>query len=244
MILSGHKYNSLQQIQSEAQQGLVDENGTNLQLAGKIEPVGANGLGAPYQGQVQGQPAKAYAVGLLSPLGGGLTIIAMVETASYSEKYANYVKSIAAGMQFFKPKVSPIAEQWQRDLSGTKLTYLWSYTSGGSGDGSYVGGSQITEIHLCPQGFFKYFDDNQMAIDGGYSTGANASAFGSGKDQGHGRWTVIGRGQTPFLVLTFHDGRELQFRIGYENDKLYLNGNRYFRTTANSEVPKQRPQCC
>jgi hypothetical protein len=30
-------------------------------------------LGAPYQGMIEGQPAKAYAVGLLSPLGGGVT---------------------------------------------------------------------------------------------------------------------------------------------------------------------------
>jgi hypothetical protein len=242
IVMTGNEYSSLEQMRAAAQQGLVDANGTNLQLVGEIVTIGKKMLGAPYQGMVEGQPAKAYAVGLLSPLG-GISIIAMVETASYSEKYAEYVKAIAKSMQFFKPEVPPIAEQWKRDLSGVKLTYLWSYYSGGSSDGSYAGGSQKTEIHLCPQGHFKYFDSNQMAVDGGYSSGYNASTYGGGKDQGHGTWDVTARGQTPMLVLKFNDGRVKQFQISYENKKFYLDGNRYFRTTADSEIADQRPQC-
>jgi hypothetical protein len=243
IVMTGNEYSSLEQMRAEARQGLVDENGTNLQLAGEIVAIGEKMLGAPYQGMVEWQPAKAYAVGLLSPLGGGVSIIAMVETVSYSEKYADYVKAIAKSMQFFKPETPPIAEQWKRDLSGVKLTYLWSYYSGGSSDGSYAGGSQKTEIHLCPQGLLKNFDSNQMAIDGGYSSGYNASAYGGGKDQGRGTWEVAAQGQTPLLVLRFNDGRVKQFQISYKNKKFYLDGNRYFRTTANSEIADQRPQC-
>jgi hypothetical protein len=243
ILMTGNEYGSLEQMRAEAQQGLVDANGTNLQLAGEIVTIGEKMLGAPYQGMVEGQPAKAYAVGLLSPLGGGVSIIAMVETASYSEKYAEYVKDIAKSMQFFKPEVPPIAEQWKRDLSGAKLTYLWSYSSRGYTDGSYAGGSQQIEIHLCPQGFFKYTDKSHTSIDGGYSTGYNASAFGSGKDQGQGTWEVAARAGAPLLVLKFHDGRVNEYKIAYENKKLYLNGNRYFWTTANSEIADQRPEC-
>jgi hypothetical protein len=244
IVITGHEYASLEQMRAEAQAGIVDESGTNLQLVGKIMPVGNNGLAAAYQGTMEGQPAKAFAVSILSPLGGGgSTILAAVEPASYSEKYAEHAKAIAASMKFFKPETPPIAEQWKRDLSGVKLTYLWSYYSGASSDGSYAGGSQKTEIHLCPQGFFKYYDSNQMAIDGGYSTSYNASAYGGGKDQGNGMWEVIARGQTPILKLTFHDGRTMEFQISYENKKSYLNGQRYFRTTASSDIPDQRPQC-
>lgn len=243
IVMTGNEYSSLEQMRTEAKQGLVDENGTNLQLAGEIVAIGGNGLGVPYQGMVEGQPAKAYAVGLLSPFGGGVSIIAMVETADYSEKYAEYVKAIASSMKFSKPELPPIAEQWKRDLSGAKLTYLWSYSSRGYTDGSYAGGSQQIEIHLCPQGFFKYSDRSHSSIDGGYSSGYNASAFGSGKDQGQGTWDVTAHGRTPVLVLKFHDGRVMEYTIGYENKKLYLNGNRYFWTNANSEIADQRPEC-
>jgi hypothetical protein len=243
IVMTGNEYSSLEQMRAEARQGLVDENGTNLQLAGEIVAIGEKMLGAPYQGMVEWQPAKAYAVGLLSPLGGGVSIIAMVETASYSETYADYVKAIAKSMQFFKPELPPVAGQWQRELSGSKLTYLWSYSSRGYTDGSYAGGSQQIEIHLCPQGFFKYTDKSHTSIDGGYSSGYNASAFGSGKDQGQGTWEVAARAGIPLLVLKFHDGRVNEYKIAYEDKKLYLNGNRYFWTSGSTGAGYEGPDC-
>ena len=240
IVMADNKARSLEQMHTEAQQGLVDENGTNLQLAGEIVAFGDKGLGAPYQGVVEGQPVKAYAVGLLSPFGGGVSIIAMAEKVHYSEHYAEYPKAIARGMIFFKPEIPPLAEQWKRDLCGAKLTYLWSYSSRGYSDGSYTGGSHQIEIHLCPQGFFKYYDSSQSSIDGGHTAGFG---FGSGKDLGQGTWDVTANGPTPVLVLQFQDGRIMKYDITYENKKLFLDGKRYFWTTADSEFADQRLDC-
>jgi hypothetical protein len=55
IFLTGNEYGSLEQMRTEAKQGLVDENGTNLQLAGEIvaigsagTPPGLNAFGRPY----------------------------------------------------------------------------------------------------------------------------------------------------------------------------------------------------
>jgi hypothetical protein len=110
-------------------------------------------------------------------------------------------------------------------------------------DGAYAGGSQTTKIDLCSQGYFRYSDSNQMAVDGGFGSGYNASGYSGGADQGQGQWEVAARGQTPLLRLKFHDGRVLEYVLSMPDGKTYLDDKRYFRTYSNDSQPDQRPQC-
>ena len=119
---------------------------------------------------------------------------------------------------------------------------MWSYYSGGS-DGAYAGGSQKTIIDLCPQGYFTFSDNNQMAVDGGFGAGYNASGYGSGSDKGNGQWQVVKRGQQPVLQLTFCDGRVQEYVLSYQDGKTYLDDRRFFCTYANDPVAEHRPQC-
>ena len=70
-----------------------------------------------------------------------------------------------------------------------------------------MGGSQAATIDLCPQGYLRYSDSNEMAVDGCGSAGCGASGYGYGNDRGNGTWKVVGGGQKAVLVLAFHDGR-------------------------------------
>lgn len=242
VLILPHQYATLDELRAAAHEGLQDENGTMLHLEGEIESFGENGIAVNFAGLVEWQKAKARAIGLLSPHGGGVTIIAAVEEQSFGPEYVQLAEQVANRMTFFKPEIPPIAEQWKQTLSGTRLTYMWSYYSSGSG-GAYAGGSQETVIDLCPQGYFNYRDSNQMAVDGGFGDGYHGSGFGGGSDKGSGVWEVAARGQQPILRLKFHDGRVFEYVVSIQDGKTYLDDKRYFRTYNDAPVAEHRPQC-
>lgn len=243
IVVLPHEYSTVEQIKIATREGLADQNGTNLQVSGSPQSFGASGIAVEFSGVVQGQAARGRAISLLSPYGGGITILAAVEQATYSTSFARYVESIAQTVVFSKPEIPPVAEQWRQQLANCRLTYLWSYYSGGGSDGAYAGGSQQTVIDLCAQGFFRYSDHNQMAVDGGNAFGAGASGFGGGSNQGNGTWKITARGAQPVLVLAFHDGRVQEYRLSQQDGKTFLDDKRFFRTYANDPNPEHRPVC-
>lgn len=228
ILVMPHEATSLDELRAAAREGLAEGEGTRLKLVGQPVALGKEGLGAEFTGTLEGKPAKAYAIGLLSPHGTGAVILAVVEPGSYSKAYPEFARAIASSTRFSRPEAPPVIGEWKRDLSGWRLTYLWSYFSGG-GSGAYVGGSQRTEIDLCPQGFFRYRDSSSLSADGGLGSGVNVSGTQQGKDQGQGQWEVLQRGTTPLLRLTFHDGRVQEYELAFRERKLYLNGKRFFR---------------
>lgn len=238
-----HAYSTVAQLKSAAQEGLADANGINLQVNGAARPFGSGGITVDFSGRIQSQAARGRAISLLSPFGGGITIMGATGQAAYSDNFAGYVESIAQTVVFARPEIPPVAEQWRQQLSNCRLTYLWSYYSGGTGDGSYVGESQQTTIDLCAQGFFRFSDNNQMAVDGGNTFGANASGFGGGSNQGNGTWKIAAQGLQPVLVLTFYDGRVQEYRLSQQDGKTFLDDKRFFLTYANDSNPEYRPVC-
>ncbi|MCK5879209.1 MAG: hypothetical protein KAH24_05495 [Holophagae bacterium] len=104
ILISGHTYPSLEKMRTEAASGLIDPKAqVRLMPEGGFEPVGNNGFGGPLSGTIQGNQAKAYILGLISPYGGGVTILVAVTPESYSNKYPGFAKQIAASIQFSQP---------------------------------------------------------------------------------------------------------------------------------------------
>ncbi|MBN1996103.1 hypothetical protein JW935_01040 [candidate division KSB1 bacterium] len=239
IVVIPHEYTTLEQVKTAAYEGMADENGTVLQVTGDMQAYGKNGLVADFGGSVQWKPATGRAVGMLSPYGGGITIMTAVEKQSYSPAYAGYVEQIANSVVFSRPEIPPVADEWKQNLTNCRLTYMWSYSSSGYGDGSYAGGSQQTTIDLCGRGFFNYSDNNSMSVDAGSGT----SGYGGGQSQGSGTWKVVGRGNQAVLVLTFHDGQVYEYRLSMQEGKTYLDDKRYFRTYSNDSSAEHRPQC-
>ena len=238
ILITLHQYSSVDAMKKGAAAGLADDNGTMLQMKGIVQQFGATGIEASFAGQVQWQQAKAYAIGLLSSFGGGVTIMVAAEAASYSQNHENYIRSIAKSVKFFKPETPSVVNEWKQKLSNCRLTYLWSYYSGGGTDGAYVGGSQKTVIDLCAKGNFRYFDDSQVAADGG-----SASGYSGGSDNGDGAWEISNQGREPVLRLKFHDGKVLEYILSLQDSKTFLNDKRFFRTYSDDEKAEYRPQC-
>jgi hypothetical protein len=220
ILVLPHDYNTVDELRQGAREGLADESGTMLQPEKEPEIIGNNGVSVEFTGYVEWQPAKAYALGLVSPHGGGVTILSAVEPESYSRQYIELVRNIGSGVEFTKPEIPPVVEQWKNNLSGMRLTYMHTYTSGTSG-----GFSDKVVINLCPDGSFSYSDRSNLSIDVG-----GAYGYSHGQGSGAGSWDVVSVNGQPALQLMFHDGSVRRHMISYQNNSFYLDNNKYFRT--------------
>lgn len=235
LLLPHDQVYSLAQIKVQAKAGLNEANGTNLQLAGPLADLGNEAVGGEFIGTLEGQPAKAFIIGMHNPHGLGMTIIAITTTEQYNADYAGYAKAVKNSIQFQKPESKEDIGEWKDFMKNVKLTFMESYSSSSPGvDGMTGGGySMRKEIDLCGKGYFIYYGSSNI------STGSDNSSLSSNdKTNGNGSWdVVVGSDGTPTLVLTFNNGETAAFSLTYQESKLYLNGTRYFRTMEGDYAP-------
>ncbi len=234
VIISTHEANDLATLIKEAQIGLADDNGTNLKATSSPTSFKTNGVACEYAGTMEWTPAKAYAIGLLSPNSGGIVILGASTEELFSETHISVVKEIANSVKFTKIIKPQPADQWNEMLQNVRLTYMSSYSSNTYGGGGY---SQKTTIDLCGEGFFNYKDDDVNSF------GQYAGAYS--QQRGGGTWQLEpGRSaDTPVLKLTFYNGEVYSYDLSMSEGKLLLNGYRYFRTYANDATEEFRPLC-
>lgn len=227
IFIATHNYTK-EQLTQEAKNGLNDGQGTSLKLIGNLSNLSNSAIGGDYEGLLEGNDARAFIIGVENPFGGlGVTIIA----ASTRENFTNQMKE--AGLELFgsfefkKVEASENLAEWKTWLAGKNLKYFESYSSPSSYEGGISGGYSINRsIDLCPNGYFVFGNRNSFQMDG---LGSNLD-----KTKGSGTWDIItGNDGTPTLKLLYYNGEESFYRLEYANDKLYLNGDRYFRTEGN-----------
>jgi hypothetical protein len=212
----------------EAQQGFVNNDSNYLQLVGNVENFNNTGVGAEYNGVMEGVPAKGYMVGVLNNMGLGVSIMAVTTSEYYSNAYRQLCIDIASSVS--SPQSTEINQvtkvnqpvriarkvnKTEELFGGARLSYF------NSGDGY---GTKIT-IDLCEQGFFHHSSYDSVAVSGGdYSGGYGDNSSGAGI------WSVIeNTNQHPILRLKFHNGKILEYYITFDGKKTYLDNRRYFR---------------
>jgi hypothetical protein len=215
ILIAPHNFNSLEQIQAEAGQGLVDaQSGIQLMPTGSFQPLGANGLAAEFSGTFQGQAARAYAVGLLAPGGGGVTILTATVADAYTPDHAQAVQAIAGSMTFAAPQSDTALMQW---IAGKYWTY--------SGSGGY---SSERTVHLCPDG--RYYDSAESSASGSFDNRASGSDWGTAsQSRGSARWTIRGTRQQGVITLTYADGTrmEVAYQATGEQGVFMIEGRKY-----------------
>jgi len=189
IMVMPHEYNSVAQMQQESTQG-IQEDGINLLPSSDFQAYNDNGLMVDFGGTIQGQSVKSNAIGLISPFGGGLTILTAVRSDLYNSAYLTLIQTIANSVTFSKPKVTAAANNWKSRLTNKRLLYM--NTSNGFSD-------KIT-IDLCGSGQFGY-NSNSSVLSGGSTTLTYA-----GQNGGQGTWKMTSRGQQTLLILSFHNG--------------------------------------
>jgi hypothetical protein len=215
-----HDYHSVENLQNAASEGFVDDEGTSLFPSGEFKPYGKNGVSVMFTGTAQWQAAKAYAIGLVSPYGGGLTVLGAAGENEFSTLHKEVVSKLAASIVFSKVPVQKVDSQWKQLLTAMKLTYLNSYSSGG-GSGGY---SDREVIDLCPDGRFGFYSTSSTVVNSG------AGAYSASQGGGAGTWTLKASSGETQLILRFNGGEESKYTLEFREEKLYLNGYRYFRT--------------
>lgn len=242
VVVQPHTYGAVSELRTAAQEGWY-EDGVALQLGGELEAFGDNGLLAPFKGTVGGERAKAVAIGLISPHGGGLIVVSVAAESASTDTHRTVAEAIARSVRFSAPQTPDVVTEWTEWFADRRLTYMWSYDSGVGVDGSYAGGSQKTVIDLCSSGRFWYHDSNSMSIDGGTGYSYQGSVGGGGSESGHGAWEIVAQGREPYLVLRFQDGETWNYHLTYEDNKTYLGDQRFFVTSGSSGIADQTPDC-
>lgn len=217
IVMLPNQFRSLGEVQTAAGEGFVDQQqGIQLLPAGPFQQFAGNAIGAEFSGVIQGQSARAYAAAVLSPQGGGVTIIAATTTAAYSAAYAGFVQSLAASVQFV-PRAAGAGggdaslAQW---IAGKNYSYSGGSTlSGGSGT--------ERQIMFCPDGTF--YSNTESSS---YGTGSWGVASQSSN---RARFTIRGDRRSGVIILQWQDGStdEYRYQATGEEDVFLFNGIKF-----------------
>ncbi len=235
IIVTTLPYKTIEEMRQGAYEGVREEGGTVLQIAGEPMAFGKNGLSANYEGTMNWEQVKAYSVGLISPFGGpGLNCMIITTPDRFGNEHIAALESLARSVKFLKPEIPDAVKEWDnwfKTPGGCRLKYM-KVSSSTSYSSGYAGGSSEKTIDLCPNGSFGFSSSSEysMSIDAG-------SAYSSSGDNGQGKWELKYNGTNPVLILNFNDGRVMEFELTYVNRKTYLNGTRYF-VLFNEEGPQ------
>jgi hypothetical protein len=133
----------------------------------------------------------------------------MITNSDHYEKQLETLKELSKSISSFKVKENleqPSTLNWNEYLKGKHLVNM--KTSSGY--------TEKTDIWLCSNGQFRFKDEaSSLSVNG---TGAYA-----GKNAG--TWRTEGNR----LLLSYNDDKTRSYELKIENDKLFLNGYRYFR---------------
>lgn len=233
VMIATHQYNK-QQLTDEARNGIMEEGGTSLKLVGELKNYAQNAIGGNFTGTLEGQPAKAYVIGVANPQAYGVTIMAATLKNSFTDEHQRACQEIYRSLKFSDVNLKKGLIEWKEWLSDSRLTYMNSYSSNSYVSGGLSAGSSTKKtIDLCKKGYFKFNGSSSATI-----SGSNATMLNHGSDQGQGDWDlVLGEAGGYVLVLAYNDGTKVEYNLTYEDDKLYLNGTRYFVTSEGEYAP-------
>jgi len=209
---------TLAELRSVVSQEIVDE-GIRLSPRGGPEEAGQAGLGVEVEGTLGDAQVRGYAVGVISPHGAGVTVLAVTEPELYQEGHRHAARELAESVRFRPPPVFGDQGWWQATLSGQRLVRMSRTSSAGAG-----GSTSRTMVTLCRDGRAGYVYTFQMSM-----SVPGVSASDNSQDEGEGRWEVVQRSGGPVLVMPLHDGRVLEWSLAYQNDRIHLDGQEFLR---------------
>lgn len=233
MLITPHYFNSLEEIEENADKGVSTGSGTTLALEGKLSRIKNNGVAGTFKGILKGQLTIAYVISLLSPYGGGLSIFAFVDAHNYSDDYQDIAKTISNSVNFTEPQLeNSIAESWKVTLNNCRLIHTNDPNSSIEGrEGKII-------IDLCEKGYFNYLDESDLSLNQ-----ENADENSAGNRVGTGEWKVIDRGDHAELQLLFNNGDVKDYLLTMDGENTFLNGELYYKYYRDSKNKDARPDC-
>ena len=207
-----HGYNSVQTIMASHQDANDPKNNTYLKAS--KQTYGSQGAWLGWDGTANGQAVSLQTIALVSPYGGGVSVLLIAPKNVYRAEHRTILQSIANSVTFTKPQVSPLAEQWKSRIAGRQLLYF--YTASGF--------SEKQSYDFCSDGTFA------MNVDNSASSSDFGGSFSAATQGGNaGTWRVMAQGNQAVLMLMLRDGRTRQLTLANTSNGvgMLLNGKKF-----------------
>ncbi len=207
-----HGYNSVQTIMASHQDANDPKNNTYLKAS--KQTYGSQGAWLGWDGTANGQAVSLQTIALVSPYGGGVSVLLIAPKNVYRAEHRTILQSIANSVTFTKPQVSPLAEQWKSRIAGRQLLYF--YTASGF--------SEKQSYDFCSDGTFA------MNVDNSASSSDFGGSFSAATQGGNaGTWRVVVQGNQAVLMLMLRDGGTRQFTLANTSNGvgMLLNGKKF-----------------
>lgn len=230
LLVERHEFSSREQLAAAARDGYQDA-GVYLVPTGAIQDWQRGGIAIEMKGLVEGQSAKAFGIGLVSPYGGGAIVLGAAGESQWSAAHRQLVEDLAETVEFSRPAPDAGAGEatdWRQKLSGRCLAYLQSSGSSGPSHGGYATGSYTSDkaaYYLYPDGSFEGSSSSTASFDSG--GGFGSSSGGTGPQRG--RWEIVTADGGSALELRYPDGSVVHHRLTTnERGHTFLDGSRWF----------------
>ena len=228
MIVSQNQSESVNDLQTQAQQGITEE-GVNLQATTQFQAVDDKTVKGYYEGYFDGALVKCYAISLLNLRGSGLNVMILTTQDQFGADQEKAAEQLASSVTFFEPKEGQLTKEWRAYLVGKQLKYM-NTVSSTDYSGGYSGTSDITSIKLYADGSFYYYSNSHASFSAGDGMGGEAGfGYANANNENEGTFKIYSVGQTTILELSFYNEEVYEYTVATNQEgHTLLNGTRYF----------------
>ena len=208
LSVSPHQARSMQELQGLISQGLQEE-GIYLAPEGAFRQPSQNMVSGYYKGSVQGEQARAYLIGVLSPHGGGLYILALSTPDKLGQEIMAAADFLASSTRFSERKTGDA--DLVKHFAGE-----WAWTNG----------YRTEWMTFFPDG--SYSDQGEASYSGNMTDGSGnvTGNWGvAGENSSRGRWNVQGTIDSGVITVISTDGTPTR----YEYNVFVERGEKYYR---------------
>lgn len=208
LLMLFHSNQTLEELKTDIYAGFFDESGFNIQVEGQVQDISDTLVMAHYKGVAEHKPAKGFAIGLLSPYGGGVLLLSIASDQTFSEDHMDRVEDLARSIEWMEPQLKSGEEEWTAFLQGKALT-CWQPVEDGLATLAFDDQDAFTCTFAGT--------DPHLAFESFEAGGANL----------RGQWEVVELMDEFYLKLTFFSGEEQQMRLRLMDDYLLLDEQRW-----------------
>ncbi len=230
ILASPHEMNDEEMLRSSLAEGVqFPQAGTVLNLEGDVAGFGAGGVTCRLAGTVEGADARALNIALVSPHGGGASLVAWAGPDQYDASFEATARKVAESVKFEARAERPEVKEWRGVLARSRLSIIDSdYTSGLSQDGYGSGSGYSIEKHFdfCADGSFRFTDQSSYSVDAG-SAGV---AGGSNDANRAGQWSIHVIDRFVVLLLQYQDGQSAQHVLTAQGQTVFLDTEEWQRS--------------
>ena len=214
-----HHAQNLQEMQGLMNQG-IQEEGIYLVLQNGPQQKNARMMSGTYTGIVQGEQAKGHGIGLMSPHGGGVFVLAVSTPEKLGKELIAAAEYIAGNTSFQKQEVG------DREL----ISHF-------AGEWAWTNGYRTEWMSFFPDG--TYSDQAEAGYSGDFTDGSGnitGNWGATGQTSSRGRWNIKGNKDSGVITVIDPDGNQerYEYRVFVEDGEKYyreylLNGYHYMK---------------